>query len=209
MRYLESSNPICYNGLRDIGIYEAEAFSAISIIEAYLDAYELTNDNNYLENALYYAYYTLTWFYFYNLKNLKLSYNFHPISQSITPRLSPYENLLIISTYRRLADITKDKIWTQYADATYKETIKWISENGGLCEGIFPKFLTGLQPLPMEQTFATIELLSAASNYFHLKKRTYKKTTFIDRNIIYKKEGNIFIVKYNKKEILKFDVNKF
>jgi len=165
LNYLETNTPICYNGLRDIGIQEPEAFSAINIIDAYIDAFEITNDKKYLKNAQIYAFYTIPWFYLYNTEKLSIKFNFHPISFSITPRLSPYENIWIFSTYLRLYKITGSKFWKQLAYVCYNEGIKWITKNGGLCEGIFPNYLSDLRRLPMEQTFATVELMNAASHF--------------------------------------------
>jgi len=165
--FLISTNPICYNGLRDIGINEPEAFSAIIIIDAFLDAYEITSDKKYLENALNYAYYTLTWFYLNNFEQDPFKFNFHPISYSITPRISPYENFWIVSTYIRLYNITKEIIWKKIAVKSYNAGTIWITENGGICEGVFPNFKNELNLLPMEQTFATIELMNASTNFFN------------------------------------------
>ena len=165
--FLISSNPICYNGLRDIGINEPEAFSAIIIIDAFLDGYEITNDKKYLENAINYAYYTLTWFYLNNLEKDPFNFNFHPISYSITPRISPYENFWIVSRYIRLYNITKEIIWKKIAIQSYNSGTNWITENGGICEGVFPNLKNELNLLPMEQTFATIELMNASTNFFN------------------------------------------
>ncbi len=209
LHYLENRYPICYNGLRDIGIREPEAFSAVSIVDAYLDAYELTKDKKHLNNALMYAYYTLTWIYFYDAKNLKLKYGFHPISYSITPRLSPYESVWLVSTYLRLYNFTRDKLWKQMAKAIYTETTRWITNNGGLCEGIFPRFLDKLQPLPMEQTFATVELLRASSHFFtQNKKKEHKTIELRDKKIEFRKEKDIVVILYDKKEMIRFDVRQ-
>jgi len=209
LSYLESNYPICYNGLRDIGINEVEAFSAVSIIDAFLDAYDVTNDEKCVENALTYAYYTLTWFYLYDTRNLKLKYSFHPISYSITPRLSPYESVWIVSTYLRLSEVTGDDLWRRMATATYNETVKWRSSNGGLSEGVFPRFLTKLEPLPMEQTFATVELLMASSCFFPLtKERSSKKMRVRKEKTVIKKDGDKLIFLYDNKEMMMFDVKR-
>jgi hypothetical protein len=210
LKYLEANYPICYHGLRDIGINEAEAFSAVSIIEAFLDAYEFKKDKKYLENALVYAYYTLTWFYLYDTIKLKLMFNFHPISESITPRLSPYESALIVSTYLRLHKLTKDTLWKKIAKLAFIETTRWISKNGGLCEGIFPRFLDKLESLPMEQTFATVELLKASSKFFKpYKKREDSNRKKINEKIKFVKNDKELSIIYDKEEILRFDVEKF
>lgn len=209
LSYLESNYPICYNGLRDIGINEVEAFSAVSIIDAFLDAYDVTNDEKCVENALTYAYYTLTWFYLYDTRNLKLKYSFHPISYSITPRLSPYESVWIVSTYLRLSEVTGDDLWRRMATATYNETVKWRSSNGGLSEGVFPRFLTKLEPLPMEQTFATVELLMASSCFFPLTiERSSKKMRVRKEKTVIKKDGDKLIFLCDNKEMMVFDVKR-
>ena len=208
LRFLETKHPICYNGLRDIGINEPEAFSAVSIIDAYLDAYDSTKDEKYLENALQYALYTFSWIYFNNTNKLDLQYGFHPISFSITPRLSPYESMWIVSTYLRLYKVTKDKLWNQYAKAIYNEAVKWITHNGGLCEGIFPKYLSGMQRLSMEQTFATIEMLHATSQFFVLNKKSNEKPNNSKGAIKLKKSSDDLVVYDDNKEIMRFDARR-
>ena len=210
--YLKEDYPICYNGLRDIGLNEAEAFSAVSSIEAFLDGYKITKDRSYLDYAVKYAYYTLTWFYFYNTDKLKLKFNFHPISRSITPRLSPYETVWIVSTYLRLSEFTDDDMWRRMAKLAYNEVVEWISESGGLCEGIFPKLLEELKPLPMEQTFATTELIRASSKFLENSNRNNntKRLDFGDRDgIRIEKKKNRIVIYYSKKRLLEFDVKNF
>ena len=212
LNYLEDEYPICYNGLRDIGINEAEAFSAVSIIDAFIDAYNLTGDKKFLNNAINYAYYTLTYIYMYNTRNLNFKYNFHPISYSITPRLSPYESMWIISTYNRLYKITGDDLWYNISKMIYNETVKWQSRNGGISEGVFPKSLDKLEPLPMEQTFAIVELMQASTHFFNIEKgKDISRTTNtkIDPNIRIEKENNYVInIYYKNNKMLSFDVKK-
>ena len=209
LSFLENEYPICYNGLRDIGINEAEAFSAVSIIDAFLDAYKLTEEKRYCDNAVVYALYTLPWLYFYDTENLKLKYDFHPISFSITPRLSPYESVWVVSTYLRLYSVTKNELWKKAAEAVYKEAVKWVSKNGGLCEGVFPKFLKGLYCLPMEQTFATVELLNASSHFFTSEtKKIDGKIKDSDNKIRLEKKQDVLVVFYEDEEILRFDMAK-
>lgn len=209
LEYLESCYPICYNGLRDIGINEAEAFSAISVIESFLDAYELTKKKKYLNQALTYSFYTLTWLYLFDTKNLKLKFNFHPISESITPRLSPYETCLIVSTYMRLYKKTKKVFWKKLSKEIYKEVSNRITDNGGLCEGIFPRFFDEFYSLPMEQTFATTELANTSSNFFRKTKKKNNSREKRGKEISFRREGNLLIISHKEKEILRFDVEKF
>ncbi|MFO7677235.1 MAG: hypothetical protein R6V50_02460 [Thermoplasmatota archaeon] len=203
--FLEDKYPICYNGLRDIGINEPEAFSAVSVIDAFLDAYEHTHEKKYSDFAVLYALYALTWIYWYDTKNLKIKYNFHPISFSITPRLSPYESVWIVSTFLRLYKKTNQRIWKNMAEMLYKQAVQWISKTGGLCEGIFPKFLDGLYCLPMEQTFATVELLRASTHFFSFEKERVNadKKPFIDK-IKIEIDDDIVVVFYEDEEVFRF-----
>jgi hypothetical protein len=207
--YLMSSNPICYNGLRDIGINEPEAFSAIMIIDAFLDAYELTSEKKYLENAINYGYYTLTWFYLNNIENDLINFNFHPISYSITPRISPYENFWIVSRYIRLYDITKDIFWKKIAVNCYNSGSKWITKNGGICEGVFPNFKDEFNLLPMEQTFATIELMNASTSFFEKINFLKKEKISSDSRFKFKKDNEFIYLFFNKEKILTFDYKNF
>jgi len=211
LEYLKDPYPICYNGLRDIGLNEAEAFSAINIINACLDAYELTKEKKYLKQAKTYSYYLLPWMYLYNTKNWKLMFNFHPISYSITPRISPYETALIVSSFLKLAKYDKKLFWEKIAKTVYNAMVQWITENGGLSEGVFPKNFSELKPLPMEQTFATTELMNASYQLIKNKKilqETPKPTAKETRNIHITKKDGFLEIMYNKKLICRFDLNR-
>jgi hypothetical protein len=204
--FLQDRNPICYNGLRDIGINEAEAFSAVSCIDAFLDAYEDTKKEKYKEFAVLYGMYCLPWLYWYDTKNLKLKFNFHPISYSITPRLSPYESVWIVSTFLRLHHYSKNAIWKKVATALYNEAVAWVSSTGGLCEGVFPRFLESLYCLPMEQTFATVELLHASSHFFDIEKKgSDTKIEPSDPLIQLVQKDNCVVVFYKDSEVLRFN----
>ncbi len=205
LNYLKSSYPICYNGLRDIGINEPEAFSAIIVIDAFLDAYKIMEDNSYLENALNYAYYTLTWFYLSSLEDDIINFNYHPISYSITPRISPYEHFWIISSYIRLYNITKDIFWKNIALKIYDVGINWITDNGGVCEGVFPNFNSEYNLLPMEQTFATIELMNASTNFFNKISYSENKNISSDGSFKIEKDNEYVNVFFANKKIMSFD----
>ena len=205
LKFLETKNPLCVNGLRDIGIQEPEAFSAVSIVDAFLDAYRETSDKKYLQQASTYASYILTWFYTYNTKDWKLEFNFHPISYSITPRLSPYEAVWIVSTLKRLAKETKNNLWGEVAKISYNKSIKWITKNGGLSEGIFPTD-DGLKPLPMEQAFATVELMKSSSEFFELKKIKENSKSKVEKEIELKQKKNSADVIYDGEKLLSFDL---
>jgi len=213
--FLTDAHPICYNGLRDIGINEPEAFSVISIIHAFLDGYKLTQNKEYLDQAITYAYYALPWFYLYNTQHLNIKFQFHPISYSITPRLSPYETIWIVHLFKRLATITKNDLWEQLAQISYQVTLPWISDTGGLSEGIFPKSLNSLKRLPMEQTFATTELLYTSFQLLsHQQKRkqeqekqTSKTKDTKDLQII--QNDDTLQILYKKELIAIFDVDQW
>lgn len=211
LSYLESSLPICYNGLRDIGLNEPEAFSAINIINAFIDAYEIVGDKKYLSNAECYAYYILPWFHLFDTKGWHMKFDFHPISFSITPRLSPYETTWVISTFLRLAKYYNKFFWEKISKAAYKSVIKWISENGGLSEGVFPKDFTKMQTLPMEQTFATVELMHASYQFIEKKKslqhKMFEKTSKNKKTTILK-TGDFLEISNKKDIIVRLDLKK-
>jgi hypothetical protein len=205
LSFLEDKYPICYNGLRDIGIMEAEAFSAVSIINAFLDGYDLTKNKEYLSSALTYSFYTLSWFYLYDSKKLKTSFNFHPISYSITPRLSPYETVWVISTLKRLSKYVKDDIWNSISKNCFNNVLQFITSNNGLCEGVFQDYLKEFKYLPMEQTFATTELMNASLHYSNvkkLKKIDDKKPVYLDKYLKFKKEKDELLLTNGKDIVL-------
>ena len=176
LQFLRDNYPICYHGLRDIGVMEPEAFSAVSIINAFLDSYENSYNEEDLQSANLYALYTVPWIYQWETNHLSFSFDFHPISYSITPRLSPYETAWIISTYHRLSTHTKESFWEKINTALFNHVTNWISETGGLSEGIFPSYFSGFKRLPMEQTFATVELMKSAEIMMKKHCLTPKKT---------------------------------
>ncbi len=209
--FFKEKNPICYNGLRDIGIMEPEAFSAVSIIDAFLDAYDLTRTESYLQQAKTYATYTFPWIYQWNTRNLSFFYNFHPISYSITPRLSPYETAWIISTYSRLNHHMKEPFLTQLNSSLFNHVTSWISKTGGLSEGIFPEGFSGFKRLPMEQTFATVELMKSAEQLAKndlLKKEKQKNTSDLDPQFQLAKDNDSLMISKNNNPFFIFDASK-
>ena len=209
LSFLDNKDPICKNGLRDIGLEEPEAFSAISIIDAFLDAYELENEESYKQRAITYGLYCAEWFYLYDIFSMQFSWNFHPISYSITPRLSPYEATRIISTYKRLATITHDKLWNLLADLSFHRVKTWITTNGGLSEGVFP--IKGeLKRLPMEQTFATVELMRSSLHYFQPKpyhSKTTKHQTI--KGILWKAHDDCLTLHDHDEQVFSFNYQKW
>lgn len=209
--FLSELHPICYNGLRDIGIMEPEAFSAISIINAFLDAFELTNDQSYLTQAKTYTVYTLPWIYVWTTHSFPLLYGFHPISYSITPRLSPYETAWIISTFDRMKTYLKEPFWSLLINLLFSHVTTWISETGGLSEGVFPQGLKGFTRLPMEQTFATVELMNSATTLLNNslpKKKEKKDGKSLDPTFRLEKKNQTLLLTTRKKNIFSFDASK-
>lgn len=207
--FLTDTNPICYNGLRDIGIMEPEAFSAVSVIDAFLDAYEQEKNEEYLQQAETYAAYTMPWIYQWQTKDLVFRFNFHPISYSITPRLSPYETAWVISTFHRLAEHTKKSYYSELNKALFNQVTSWISHTGGLSEGVFPDGFTGFQRLPMEQTFATVELMNSATRFMDLsdssKKKQNDKNNSFQKELQLNKNKNQLILTKDKEKMFVFD----
>jgi lanthionine synthetase-like protein len=206
LAYLTTSYPISYNGLRDIGIMEPEAFSVVSIIYAFLDGYDLTNKNEYLQQAFTYATHLLTWIYMYDTSEWKMAYNFHPISYSITPRLSPYETAWIVTLFNRLSNYSKDPLWTQLAINCYNSVLPWISSTGGLSEGVFPHYQSTCKSLPMDQTFATVELMNASFPFIEKLKKDLKTLEKDNNNhVSFETQGNVLQILFDKKMICKID----
>lgn len=210
LEFLTDKNPICYNGLRDIGINEPEAFSAVSVINAFLDAYDLTKESSYLVMAKTYALYTLPWIYQWNTTQLSFYYNFHPISYSITPRLSPYETAWVISTFHRLNQYLDNDFWDQLNNELFNHVCSWISDTGGLSEGVFPDGFKRFKRLPMEQTFATVELMNSARTIktkpVEQKKKTNRSSKQNDFTLIQKDKTLQMLT--DEEVLFSFDANK-
>ncbi|MFW5935937.1 MAG: hypothetical protein ACOCSC_01480 [Candidatus Hadarchaeota archaeon] len=161
LEYLQQENPICRNVLRDIGLEEPEGYSAILAVNAFLDALQVFGDNKFLEYASIYAHHLLTFHYWYG----SIYGHFHPITESINPRLSPFESLMVVKTYRRMGEVTGDKLWDTMSSMLLNRTLELVDQNGGLSEGVFVRYGGELQTLVMEQTFATAELVHTVSDY--------------------------------------------
>ncbi len=204
---LKTIYPICYHGLRDIGIQEPEAFSAVSIIHAFLDGYDRRKDQTLLDQAFIYAWYLAPWIYTYNTRHWHFSYTLHPISYSITPRVSPYETVWVVSLFLRLARYSKDTIWGRLARLCYISVLPYISETGGLSEGVFPIYNSTLQPIPMEQTFATVELMHASYQLMDRKKKQQIKTNILSKKSEFtmNKDDDTLHIYHGKELLCSFD----
>lgn len=159
--YLQQENPICRNVLRDIGLEEPEGYSAILALNAFLDSFQLFGDDRFLDYANIYAHHLLTFHYWYG----SIYGHFHPITESITPRLSPFESLMAVKAYKRMGEVAGDDLWDNVSSMLLSRALELVDQNGGLSEGVFVKYDGGLQNLVMEQTFATAELLHTISSY--------------------------------------------
>ncbi len=194
LQYLQQREPICRNVLRDIGLEEPEGYSAILAVNAFLDAFEFFGDEKFLGCAEIYAHHLLTFHYWYG----KIFGHFHPITESITPRLSPFESLMAVKAYKRMQNATGDEFWNKMASMLLKRTLELVDDNGGLSEGVFVKYDGGLQTLVMEQTFATAELLHTISDvdcyhYRPVEKEEMKIEDIEDKIIV---EGFVEINKH-------------
>ncbi|MHA1409252.1 MAG: glycosyltransferase [Candidatus Odinarchaeia archaeon] len=158
-----------YNYLRDAGIFEEEGISAIVAANANIDAYLLLNNERYLKYAQIWAKYLLTWHFMWRTKKLNIKYGFDPLSWSITPRVSPYETAMVLSVYSRLYKITRNNFWKKLFIHVYNKVIEYQEEDGGLSENFFLNYLNGVSEIPVEQTFATNELLKASLEYMRLE----------------------------------------
>jgi len=210
LEYLKNTYPICFHGLRDIGIREPEAFSAVSIAHAFLDGYDHTNNNEYLEYAINYAMYLAPWIYTYDSRQWHLSYTIHPISYSITPRVSPYETVWVVSLFLRLATYSKNDIWERIARVCYLSVLPFVSETGGLSEGVFPIYDSSLQPIPMEQTFATVELMHASYQFMtnDRKSKIKKRSIQNNKDFEFKRENAVLDISYKGEVLCSIDAKK-
>lgn len=202
------------NVLRDIGKDEIEGLSAVYAVNAFLDSYEMTGKKEFLSSALIWASHMLTWFYMWESEIVKLKGFFHPISQSITPRISPYESVLIVPLCARLFEKTKDVLWKNIALMEYGKISRYIEPDGGLCECYFPDWLDGISSIPMEQTFATAELLNASMAIsklcnISLKIKNKNQPRCIGKKIGYSKNNDFVEAFQNGKSIAKFDFKNF
>ncbi|MHA1237636.1 MAG: glycosyltransferase [Candidatus Odinarchaeia archaeon] len=186
LKWLNPPNYAClgYNYLRDAGINEEEGISAIIAAHANLDAYEVTLNENYLDYAIAWAKYMLTWHFWWSADKLPIFSGFDPLSWSITPRVAPYETAFVLSVYARLFNITGDMFWKQIFDKTYATLLNFREKDGGLSETYFFDYLNGLADIPIQQTFAANELLNASMQGEEIG----KKVKFVNKN------GNIVLV---------------
>lgn len=193
LSFLQRKNVVCKNVLRDIGINEPEGFSSILTVNAFLEAYDFFQKENYLEYAKIYGCNLLTYHYWYG----DLKGQFHPITESITPRISPYESLLAVKAYNKLYRSTQKRFWKKIRDSLFSRICDLLEENYELSEGIFPKYQGERYHLPMKQTFATAELLHTSSIYetYKVNKAEREEIKIEDRGDVLILEGEIRIGK--------------
>ncbi len=159
LQALETEKPICRNGLRDIGSEEVEGFSAFAVIEAFLEAYEVLGEEKHLEQAETYSLHLSTWTSWYNGEKFDLRGTCHPISETITQRISPFETVKAAKTFLKVSKYLENQIWEDLASEHLEKALKFRNSTHGMSEGIFYDFNDGLNNLETEQTFATAELL--------------------------------------------------
>lgn len=159
LQALETDKPVCRNGLRDIGSEEVEGFSAFAVIEAFLEAYEKVGEEKYLEQAETYSLYLSTWISWYSGEKFDLRGICHPISETITQRISPFETIKAAKTFLKASRHLENDIWKDLASKNLEKSLEYRNDTKGMSEGIFYDFKDGLNNLETEQTFATAELL--------------------------------------------------
>ena len=99
---------------------------------------------------------------------------------------------------------------SKLAKKVYIEGTKWITKNGGLCEGIFPSYLSYLKRLPMEQTFATIELMNASSKFISIEKNDIDNIVrSSNNNLEIKQNGELLNIICNNEVMLSFDFQNY
>jgi len=160
-----------YNYLRDAGVDEEEGISAIIAAHANLDAYETLHTRRYLDYGLAWAKYLLTWHFWWESDNLKIRGGFDPLSFSITPRVAPYETVMVLPVYARLYRLTGDPFWSKVFTFVYCKALEFREHDGGLSETYFFNYIRGLEEIPVQQTFAANELLLASMECDTLDKK--------------------------------------
>ncbi|MFX1487105.1 MAG: glycosyltransferase [Promethearchaeota archaeon] len=198
-----------YNYLRDAGVDEEEGISAIIAAHANLDAYETLHKRKFLDYSLAWAKYLLTWHFWWESDRLKIRGGFDPLSFSITPRVAPYETVMVLSVYSRLYRITGNPFWSKIFNYVYRKALDFIEKDGGLSETYFFNYIHGLEDIPVQQTFAASELLLASMECETLDKKIsfevkgnkielLEKCSFLQK--VYLEKGIVHIVLKNNSD---------
>lgn len=190
-----------YNYLRDAGVDEEEGISAIIAAHANLDAYETLRARRFLDYGLAWAKYLLTWHFWWESDNLKIRGGFDPLSFSITPRVAPYETVMVLPVYARLYRLTGDPFWNKVFKYVYCKALEFRERDGGLSETYFFNYIRGLEEIPVQQTFAANELLLSSmecdildrkisfevrrSKIELLERCSFLKKIYMDNGIVY------------------------
>ncbi len=169
-RYMESAergalwmnrgHPLGYNAVLDAGIDEVEGLSAIYAIDANVEMFRATGDIEYLRKAEEWALHALTWVHLWDSPELDIKWTMGPFSTSITPRVSPYETVKLSNSIHALHELTDDPFWKRVSDVLLKRAMDFRERDGGLSEA-FSITEHGLREIPVEQCFASTELLRA------------------------------------------------
>ena len=158
--WLDMKYPKGFNAVLDAGIDEVEALSAIYVIDAFIEMWKDTKDERYAESAERWAYHSLTWLYLWDTKELDIKYMMGPFSATITPRASPYETVMLSNALHRLHEISGDGFWKRMSDILLRRAMDFTERDGGLSEA-YSINENGLVGIPVEQCFASTELLRA------------------------------------------------
>lgn len=175
LEYLSEEYPVCRNGLRDIGTDEIEAFSAFAVIEAFLEASKVLNDDKWLEDADTYCSYLESWMLTYSgepdLKGVC-----HPISETITQRISPFETIKTAKILLKASEVLEKELTNKIGLKALEKGLETINNTGGMSEGVFYFFGEENKSLETEQSFATSELLHTIYRFSDSIGKTEKKT---------------------------------
>lgn len=160
--------PIAFGYLRDNKMIEIEGISAVFLIMAGLKGYRTLGSKDYLNSAVSWGYYLLTWIRIWRIRNFKVDWAMDPLISSSKPRISNYETSLAARAFLDLFRFTNDRFWLHMTENVFS-CINIENEYRGYREELYIALDKKLKSIYFESSHATSAILNFLLQYCRIK----------------------------------------
>jgi hypothetical protein len=166
--------PLAFGYLRDNKMREADGISSVFAISANLKAYRLLEDKAYLDAALRWGWYLMTWVRIWKINDLPVDWSMDPLISSFKPRVSSFETALAASAALELFEATKDEFWLKISENIINR-INVENSYLGYSEGLYISLDKELKSVPFESSYATSAVVEWLLKYNEIMGRPFPK----------------------------------